>query len=262
MKLLAQLPAMDKLIAELKDATQVTLGDKLHGLYLFGSLVTGDFDPKTSDIDLLAIVETDVTETELEQLKGMHQAFVRDHPEWNDRIEVAYVGVEAMKNFKTKTASIARISPGEPLHYRDMDVQWLLDWYVVQEQGLILFGPTPKTFIPHIDRQEFVDMLKDSLPTWRDRVKEAKWKGYQSYIVLSVCRSLYAVRFGTQASKVQAAEWVAEEYPEWSSLMKQALTWRGLAGKADSLETQAETARFVEFGLDKAKTILSGVKYE
>ena len=169
-----QFPSMDKLITELHEVIQTTLGDKLCGIYLFGSLVTGDFDPKNSDIDLLAMVETDVTEKELEQLRATHKDFVRDHPEWNDRIEVAYVGIEAMRDFKTKTARIARISPGEPLHYREMDAQWLLDWYVVQEQGLPIYGPPPKTFIPHIERQEFVDLLKSNLPAWRERVKEAR----------------------------------------------------------------------------------------
>jgi predicted nucleotidyltransferase len=48
------------LIDELSTRIQVSLGDRLRGLYLFGSMVAGDFDVETSDIDLLAIVESDI----------------------------------------------------------------------------------------------------------------------------------------------------------------------------------------------------------
>ena len=31
----------------------------------------------------------------------MHDEIIRSYPEWDDRIEVAYVSVDAIKNFKT-----------------------------------------------------------------------------------------------------------------------------------------------------------------
>ena len=33
-------------------------------------------------------------------------------PEWRDRIEVAYVGVPSLRNFRAREHVIARISPG------------------------------------------------------------------------------------------------------------------------------------------------------
>ncbi len=247
-----QFPEMNLLIDKLHNSIKITLGDKLRGLYLFGSLVGGDFDPKTSDIDLLAIVESDISEDDLRSLKVMHQNFVREYPEWRDRIEVAYVGVEAMRKFKTDTVTIARISPGEPLHYRDMNIQWLMDWYMVQEQGLAIEGPSPKVLIPVITKDEFVASLKGEYPSWLERAKEARRVGYQSYVVLSLCRSLYAIRFGQQVSKFKGASWAATEYPQWAHLIQQATEWHGSSDNTDSLDTQAETARFAEFMLDQA----------
>jgi predicted nucleotidyltransferase len=66
-------PEIEKLVLELGDLIKSTLGTKIHGLYLFGSLATDDFDPKTSDIDLLAIVESKITDLGFAKLKNMHQ---------------------------------------------------------------------------------------------------------------------------------------------------------------------------------------------
>lgn len=245
-------PEIDKLIVALLDKTTDTLMGELCGLYLFGSFVNGGFDIKTSDIDLLAMISTDITQLQLNQLRVMHDKFIKQYPEWNDRIEVAYVSAEAMKNFKSNTSTIARISPGEPLHFREMDLDWLMDWYMVQEQSVTLFGPSPTEFIPHITKEEFIANLRNHLPSWVEAAKEARWAGYQSYIILSLCRTLYAVKFGNQISKPDGAEWAIKEYPQWSNLIKHALIWHGSSDKSDSYERQTETEKFVEFAITQA----------
>jgi hypothetical protein len=197
------------------------------------------------------MIETDITKAELIGLSHMHDTFVRNHPEWSDRIEVAYIGMSAMQKFKMTTVKIARISPGEPLHYRDMDIQWLMDWYMVQEQGLVLQGPPAKTFIPHMTREEFLICLKDGLPSWSEMAKEARHKGYQSYIILSLCRNLYAIKFGKQVSKFEGGEWAIREYPQWADLVQKAEEWHGSPDRSDSLDSQAETVRFVAFALNQ-----------
>jgi predicted nucleotidyltransferase len=45
---------VNQLLEQLLSSLQTILGKKLVGLYLYGSLVTGDFDHECSDIDLLA----------------------------------------------------------------------------------------------------------------------------------------------------------------------------------------------------------------
>jgi predicted nucleotidyltransferase len=54
---------------------QRILTGNLVGLFLYGSLTTGDFDPEHSDIDLLAATALDLTSTEFEQLWEMHHDF-------------------------------------------------------------------------------------------------------------------------------------------------------------------------------------------
>ena len=245
-------PWVSSLIEELLDRIQASIGDRLKGLYLFGSLVAGDFDVDKSDIDLLAIVDTDIDDTGLVVLGEMHDAFIRSFPEWEDRIEVAYVSVDAMRSFKTHPSRIARISPGEPLHFREMDSQWLMDWYQVQEQDATVFGPPPHQYIPQLSTEEFIESLKNRLPDWRISARDARTVGHQSYIILSLCRTLYSIHRSRQVSKVAAGKWASLEFPEWSHLIRDALRWHGSSDKTDSLSTQAMAIGFVEFAIEQA----------
>ncbi len=70
---------------------QKTLAQRLVGVFLYGSYVTGDFDEQVSDLDLLAVTTTDLNEHELEALKQMHDDLVVRYPTWDDRIEVSSV---------------------------------------------------------------------------------------------------------------------------------------------------------------------------
>lgn len=246
-----QYPEVDQLIIELCINLQRAL-PSLKGLYLFGSLVGGDFNPRTSDIDLVAIVEGVISTEELACLKAVHRAFSETHTEWDNRIEVAYVSVDGMRHFKTKTNRIARISPGEPLHYRDMDIEWLMDWYMVQEQGMVVFGPEPKDYIPHISQEEFVQSLKNALPSFAEAAQGARWIGYQAYIVMAFCRNLYAIKYGNQVSKYEGARWAAKEYPEWSEFITEAASWHGSSDRADRPDTHQKTLRFVQFAISEA----------
>jgi hypothetical protein len=112
-------------------------------LYVYGSLVTGDFDKDRSDIDLLAVVDSDVDGDTFDRLDRMHARFVEDHPAWEDRIEVAYVPAPALWNFRTRTDQIAVVSPGEPFHLKAAGKDWLINWYMVREVGVTLCGPVP-----------------------------------------------------------------------------------------------------------------------
>ena len=107
---------INRLLEGLLSRIRHILQEKLAGLYLYGSLTTGDFDPESSDIDLLAATSSDVSGAEFDALRVMHVDFARDNPAWEDRVEVAYLLVAALRTFRSERSPIAVISPGEPFH--------------------------------------------------------------------------------------------------------------------------------------------------
>ncbi len=239
---------VNSLLSELLTSLKDILGEKLTGLYLEGSLVLGDFEPGISDIDLIAVLSSEVNNQEFEELHKMHNAFVIKHKEWNDRIEVCYLTADAINTTKTKVSNIVNISPGEPFHKTKTRKEWLINWYLLQEKGKTLYGPPPSAFINPISNEEFVQSVKDHAISWKDWVKEMRNPYAQSYAILAMCRALYAFKNSDQVSKKQAAMWVMKKLPQWTKLIQNALAWRkeGKYRQADNI-THPETVQFVHY---------------
>jgi predicted nucleotidyltransferase len=248
------LPGVREALDDLRSRLVHQLGDELIGLYLYGSLVLGDFDPQESDLDLLAALSGEVRDEHLPALRGLHAEFVRQHPNWDDRVEVAYVAAAALRTFKSQPSTVAIVSPGEPLHAKKVSRVsrgWLIDYYAVREHGITLLGPPPRALIDDISTDEFLDAVRRDLQTWREPLPHRSTRGPQRYAVLTICRGLYALRHGRQTSKKRAAVWVQREFPEWALVIERVLasTNRDAATEAD----HRETARFIEFALRAAR---------
>jgi len=244
---------IDELLSDLLDQMQRILGKKLVGLYLYGSLVTGDFDREISDIDLLAILSSDINDQEFAQLQQMHNDFVAKNQQWDDRIEIAYLSIAALKTFRSQASKIAIISPGEPFHIKEAGKDWLINWWVVREKGVALFGPAPTTLIDPISKQEFLQAVQEQAQAWGEWVDHMQTRPSQAYAILTLCRALYAHKNGEQVSKKQAALWVQARFPQWASLIQNALMWR--IGWRDQVEdhqaTFPITLRFVQFAIEQ-----------
>jgi predicted nucleotidyltransferase len=189
--------ALDDLQAELRRV----LDHRLFGLYLYGSLVTGDFDPERSDIDLLAVTATTLTEDEFEALRVMHDAFVESHESWNDRIEVVYVSEQDLRQFRTASPAFPVISPGEPFHLRKEPLaDWTANWFLIREASVALIGPPAHLTVPEVSADEFRESLRRYVGELQERVELPRSSGSESYAILTACRALHWYETGLQTS--------------------------------------------------------------
>lgn len=246
---------VNEVIDSLLTQMQAILQGKLVGVYLFGSLVMGDFDPDTSDIDLLIATTELINQTEFDALHRMQQALVAQRPEWDNRLELIYLSLHALKTFKTEASTIAITSPGEPFHFIQAGSDWLVNWYIVREKGITLYGPPPASIIEPVSFAEFVTVIKDHLTWWREwlNTSDQANRGSQAYAILTMCRALYLMQNREQASKLRAAQWAANEFPQWADLINRALIWRKFMWREENVDhaaTVSETQRFVRFAID------------
>ena len=246
-------PDVDELLGSLLCQIRQVLGEKLVGLYLHGSLVTGDFREGVSDIDLLAATSADIDDRELLRLQQLHNDLVARNSEWDDRIDVAYLSVVGLKTFRSGASKMALICPGEPFHAREAGKDWLVNWWLVRERGVTLYGPSPATLIDPISREEFVQAVREHAQLWREWVHQMRHRTGQAYTILTMCRALYASENGEQVSKKLAAAWARKQLPEWASLIQAALEWRDAREdeEVDHEATFPETVRFVHAVADR-----------
>lgn len=240
--------SVDKLLDALVSNIHAALGDDLVGIYLYGSYVSGGFDPGVSDVDLVAVTSREADQIDLAGLDRVHDDFVTLHPEWSDRLEVVYVGRAALRSFRTSDGRLAVISPGEPFHLRDDRVaEWLQNWYLIRETGVALFGPIATTLVPPISTAEFVAATAHYADQISRQGLSQATPGSRAYAVLTVCRALRTVETQTHGSKQEGAAWARELMPEWAWLIDAALRCRLSRGTIgfDDERTRAATEAFI-----------------
>lgn len=96
------------------------------------------------------------------------------------------------------------------------------------------------------------------LPQWAAHLlhhpAQITHRGYQSYIVLSLCRVLYTLQHGTVVSKLVAARWAQATLDErWVSLIERAWAGRHNAGEEPSPEDINGTLEFLRHTVEHSE---------
>ncbi len=223
---LAPFPEVERIVERLIDGVSAILADQLVGVYLYGSLITGDFDLRVSDIDLVVVMTRELDDNQFAALHALHGAVVTSWPAWDNRLELAYISAEGLRNFQTRASNIGIISPGEPFHRIEAGADWLISWYALRQDGVALHGPPIQSLIAPMPVSAYLDAVRDHIAHYRHSAEKPHGMPALAYIVLTVARGLYTLVHGAPTSKVKAAAWAARRYPRWAPLLQRALGWR------------------------------------
>jgi predicted nucleotidyltransferase len=248
--------AAHDLLTMLLPEIRMIFSAELIGIYLYGSLVSGDFDDM-SDIDLMVVSSGSMSSAQFAALDALHQQAVRRFPQWENRLEVAYLPQRALHTFRTESSTIAVISPGEPFHYKEAGNDWLINWYIVREKGLALYGADVRAVIDPISHEEYLASVRRQVLEWGDWVQTVRdHVASQGYAILTMCRALYACTHGEQVSKKRAAQWAMQQYPQWETAIRDAWYWRSSwrEESRDPLETFPRTEQFVRFTIEQVQS--------
>jgi predicted nucleotidyltransferase len=249
-----------EILAALLSGVQAALPEHLVGIYLRGSLATGDFID-TSDVDFLVAIERPVSDAEAEALIDMHARLASLPNKYADRLEGAYIDRASLRRFEPGR-SFLTVECDTPLRWKVHETSWLIERSVLREKGIALLGPDPKTLIDPVSHEELRDAIRLRIrewATWAANPHDPEWlppRNHQAYVVETMCRALYAITIGELVSKAKAAEWASSALPEpWRSLVG-----RSVASRADSTDDEATIADvlgFVEWVATEGETLAS-----
>jgi hypothetical protein len=83
--------------------------------------------------------------------------------------------------------------------------------------------------------------------------EEFRHRGYQSYIVLTLCRILYTLQVGEVTSKLKSASWTKESTGEkWKTLIDHAWEGRHHSQLQADKEDIRQTLNFIKFTLERS----------
>lgn len=246
---------VNALIQELRQKLEQILGSQLVGLYLDGSLASGDFD-QDSDIDFVVVTDEPVSEDVFLALGAMHQRLVTIDSPWAGRLEGSYMSKSALRHADADQTPHPTIGwgSGERLKWADPDETWDIHRWVLRERGITVVGPAPQTLIdpvsPDALRRAVQRLLQGWLPQILDNPQLIASNDEQSYTVLSLCRGLYTLTHGEIVSKQVAARWVQQLLERRRSLIERAWVGRHNPEGLASAEDIQSTLGFISLMLD------------
>jgi hypothetical protein len=205
-----------------------SLGEQFVGMYLYGSLASGDFNPKSSDIDFVVVTRDILPDETISMLESLHKQIWSSGLKWVAKLEGAYVQKDLIRRHDPNGHPCPTVNEGQ-FYVGHLGSDWIIQRHVIREYGAVLEGPDPKYLIDPVSpdeiRQSVLGVLNE---WWFPMLDHPNWLSdrgceYHAFAVLTMCRSLHALKHGTIVSKPVAAKWAQMEFGEWSSLIQKAL---------------------------------------
>ena len=235
--------------------TKAILDQQFVGIYLYGSLASGDFDPKSSDIDFVVVTDDFLSGEIISKLEDLHKRIWSNGLKWAAKLEGAYVPKGLIRRHDPNGHPCPTVNEKQ-FYVGHLGNDWIIQRHVIREYGVVLEGPDPKLLIDPVSpdeiRQSVLGVLEE---WWFPMLDHPNWLGergseYHAYAVISMCRSLHALKHGTIVSKPKAAKWAQMEFYEWSPLIEKAL----IAQHEKNGDFLDEALDFIRFTRNKIQT--------
>lgn len=218
---------LDRLLAMQREA----LGPRFVGLYLFGSLSWGDFDPASSDVDFLTVTKGALDADAVARLDRLHRELAASGLPRATKLEGSYFPRRALWRYDLARAVHPTIGVDWPFGLACHRENWIIERHIVRERGVVIAGPPPETLIDAVAPDQLREAVRAGLGAfWSRQLAEPDWLrplNYQAFAILTMCRALYTLRTGEVTSKLEAARWARRDLPApWPAAVARALATR------------------------------------
>lgn len=239
---------LDKIV----DKSKQIFGAGLTGVYLHGSMAMGCFNPDKSDIDLIIVIENDITDEQ--KLKFMNEVVELNKLAPSKGIELSIVKKAYCKEFVYPT-------PFE-LHFSKMHLQWFIDnpedyiskmkgtdkdlaahFTIIKKFGIVLYGTEINEVFGDVPRENYLDSIWCDIEGAREDILENP-----VYMILNLCRVAAFLKSNLFASKKQGGEWALDNLaPQYQNLISDAL--QSYAEGKEMHVNKAEAQEFADYML-------------
>ena len=248
-------PEVNAVLHVLLSDVQTIIGNHFIGMYLYGSLATGDFDSQRSDIDFLVVTAGDLLDELISALEAMHARIAASGLKWAAKLEGSYIPRHALRRYDPTASPCPTINEGH-FYVAPHGSDWIIQRHIIRENGLVLAGPAPQTLIDPIQPDDLRGAVRGILHEWwAPMLRDPAWlhgSEYQAYAVLTMCRALHTLQYGIIASKPVAARWAQESLGErWGVLIERTLAWQ----PGMQLDSLSETLDFIRYTLERSQQL-------
>ena len=147
---------INQVLRELHDRVTEILGDHFVGMYLYGSLATGEFNPRRSDIDFVVITVEQLPAPVFETLKTMHLALYQDGNRWARKLEGAYIPRTVIQKHNQNHPAVPTLNEGK-FYLAPLGSDWVIQRKVLRDAQVTISGPPLHEMIDEIHEDDLKD---------------------------------------------------------------------------------------------------------
>ncbi len=215
------------LIRDFAEKAQTILEGMITGVYLHGSMAMGCFNPDKSDIDLIAVIDKDISVSQ--KLLLMNEIVYANQYAPPKGIEISVVKREYCKPFVYPTPFELHFSPVHLERYkrspndyvRDMkgtDKDLAAHFTVINNYGKVVLGENIKTVFGEVSKECYMDSVYYDIRNSASYILTDP-----VYVILNLCRTLAYIREGKCFSKADGGHYVVKNEEFDTSIVKEAL---------------------------------------
>lgn len=197
------------------------LKDKLVGLYVHGSFAQGTFKWERSDIDILALVNGNLSTTIKQNLLKVFRELKPHGPQ--KEIEISFLDANKLKSDKHPYQFEFHYSPYWYMNMREK--YWQINTNKIKEnpdlaghimnlhsKGIVLLGPHIENVFPEIPEKDYIDSLNYDESDAPVNIVDT---------IMNLCRSQYYFTYSELVSKLEGLKWMMNEKPHMYEFLKQ-----------------------------------------
>jgi len=263
-------PELRKVLDTFVGSIKMELAENLIGIYLVGSIASGDFD-LDSDVDFLVVTKAELTEANIKSLQDI-QIKIHDIDCYPAKhLEGSYISISDLNDWSTVgDKELYYFDNGSTVFEQSVhDNQWHVRW-ILRERGITLVGQEPETILGPIPLDELFNEIKRAMlkvmklfEADMDRpLSFFNSRFGQSFVVLTYCRMLHTLHTGTVQSKRAGMKWAKQFVePKWINIIDQAWDERkdvrfGVKiGQRAEQKLLHETLEFIKYALAQIDNI-------
>jgi predicted nucleotidyltransferase len=224
-------PELREVLYTFVNEITAALAEDLIGVYLVGSIATGDFD-LDSDVDFLVVINTELTETNIKSLQEIQIKVHEIDCYPAKHLEGSYISIGDLNNWRTVGEKELYYFDNGSTEFEQSthDNKWHVRW-ILRERGITLIGQKPEQIMQSIPLHELSKEIKtamvEDMKAFEDEIDRPRsfWNSRfgQSFAVLTYCRMLHTLHSGTVQSKKAAVKWAKQFVePKWVKIIDQA----------------------------------------
>ena len=270
-------PELREVLNVFVDEVAAELKENLIGIYLVGSIASGDFD-LDSDVDFLVVTNTELTEANMKSLQDIQTRIHEIDCYPAKHLEGSYISMSDLNDWGTVgRKNLYYFDNGSTTYELSThDNQWHVRW-ILRERGITLIGQKPETILQAIPPNKLSNEIKASMfqvkRFFEDEINRPlsffNSRFGQSFVVLTYCRMLHTLHTGTVQSKKVGAQWAKQFVdPKWVKLIDQAWNEREGVRFMVKIRQRAEqslldeTLDFINYAVSQIDNVKVQTSYE